>query len=158
MSLFVFFTVEQKVDICTQIRKMKYQRPSAGFRAAYQYNNNWYTLISYLPTMLLPSKIPYAQYVKQHIFEPLGLNSTTFSLDVANATGRLAEGIVRQTLTTNNPAGIVRTVSIPLAKGEDGYSEFLNGDSQIWVYLQTGCPLTYFARCNSFVWRGWYTQ
>jgi CubicO group peptidase (beta-lactamase class C family) len=105
---------------------MKHHRPSASFRSAWQYNNNWYTLASYLPTVLLPSKIPYAQYVKQHIFEPLGLNSTTFSFDVANATGRLADGILRQTRNTNNTDGIIRTVTYPLAEynGEDGNSEF----------------------------------
>jgi len=38
-----------------------------------------YAILSYLPTALLPSKIPFARYVKQHIFDPLGMTSTTLT-------------------------------------------------------------------------------
>ncbi|RDB29884.1 Gigasin-6 [Hypsizygus marmoreus] len=83
-------------DVPTVIKKLKFQRPSAEFRDAWQYNNNMYLVMSYFPTVLLPSKLPYARYVKKYIFDLLGLKSTTFSYDVANASGQLADGIARK--------------------------------------------------------------
>ncbi|KAF8884171.1 beta-lactamase/transpeptidase-like protein [Infundibulicybe gibba] len=83
-------------DIQTVLSKTKYLRPSAEFREVFQYNNIMYAIISHLPTALLPSKIPFARYVKANIFDPLGLTSTTYSFDVATATGNLADGMSRQ--------------------------------------------------------------
>ncbi|KAF8871043.1 hypothetical protein CPB85DRAFT_1206410, partial [Mucidula mucida] len=54
------------------MRETKYLKPSLEFRDSFQYNNMMYAIMSYLPTTLLPSKIPFAQYVKQNIFKPLG--------------------------------------------------------------------------------------
>ncbi|KAF8877047.1 hypothetical protein BD779DRAFT_1558877, partial [Infundibulicybe gibba] len=50
-------------------------------------------VLSHLPTALLPSKIPFARYIKANIFDPLGLSWTTYSFDAANATGNLADGM-----------------------------------------------------------------
>ncbi|KAF8884172.1 beta-lactamase/transpeptidase-like protein [Infundibulicybe gibba] len=83
-------------DIQTILSKTKFLRPSAEFREVFQYNNIMYAIISHLPTALLPSKIPFARYVKANIFDPLGLTSTTYSFDVASATGNLADGMSRQ--------------------------------------------------------------
>ncbi|KAE9386331.1 beta-lactamase/transpeptidase-like protein [Gymnopus androsaceus JB14] len=76
------------------ISKIKYLRPSAEFREIFQYSNPSYTILSYIPEVLL--KIPFARYVKEHIFDPLGLNSTTYSGDVASETGNLADGFGRE--------------------------------------------------------------
>ncbi|KAF8884173.1 beta-lactamase/transpeptidase-like protein [Infundibulicybe gibba] len=76
--------------------KLKFLQPSSAFRSVFQYNNIMYAVLSYLPTVLLPSKIPFARYVKANIFDPLGLRSTTYSFNVANVTGRLADGMTRQ--------------------------------------------------------------
>jgi CubicO group peptidase (beta-lactamase class C family) len=75
---------------------MKFLRPSAEFRDVWQYDNGMYVLLSYLPTILLPSKQPFARYVKEHIFVPLGMSSTTYSFDVANESGQLADGMTKQ--------------------------------------------------------------
>ncbi|KAF8879112.1 beta-lactamase/transpeptidase-like protein [Infundibulicybe gibba] len=83
-------------DTQTIVSKTKFLRPSAEFREVFQYSNVMYMILSYLPTALLPSKIPFARYVKANIFDPLGLTSTTYSFDVANATGNLADGMSRQ--------------------------------------------------------------
>lgn len=53
-----------------------------------------YTVLSYLPPVL--TKTPFARYVKKHIFDPLGMTSTTYSFAVANASGQLADGLTRQ--------------------------------------------------------------
>ncbi|KAJ6463409.1 beta-lactamase/transpeptidase-like protein [Mycena sanguinolenta] len=85
------------------IKRIKYLKPSAEFRSKFQYNNMMYTTLSYLPTVLLPSKPSFAQYVHDNILEPLGMNSTTYSFQVANATNRLADGFGREGDTTVNP-------------------------------------------------------
>ena len=54
-----------------------------------------YNVLGYLPEVL-STQTPFARYVKQHIFDPLGMNSTTYSFDVANATGKLSPGFARE--------------------------------------------------------------
>ncbi|KAF8063357.1 beta-lactamase/transpeptidase-like protein [Lyophyllum atratum] len=117
-------------DIPTLIKKMNFQRPSAEFRDVYQYTNNPPNgVLSYLPTLLLPSKIPFARYVKQHIFEPLSLTSTTYSYDVAKS-GHLADGMVRQGANySENPLGGTPK-ALPFwstTGGEDGNMLLLGG-------------------------------
>jgi CubicO group peptidase (beta-lactamase class C family) len=58
-----------------------------------------YTLLSYLQPLLLPSETPFSRYVKEHILEPLGLASTTYSYDTAKASGQLSDGMTRQGIT-----------------------------------------------------------
>ncbi|KAG6840030.1 hypothetical protein C0991_009475 [Blastosporella zonata] len=109
-------------DVPTLIKKMRYQRPSAEFREVYQYSNNPYTVLSYLPTALLPSKIPFARYVKQHIFDPLGLTSTTFSYDIAKL-GHLADGMTRQGINVSENVFVGTPKALPFwntKSGEDG--------------------------------------
>lgn len=55
-----------------------------------------YTLLSYLPKLLLPSKTRFEQYVHENIFVPLGMRSTTYSYDLAKKTGKLANGFGRE--------------------------------------------------------------
>ena len=87
-----------------------------------------YTLLGYLPELLLPSKTPIARYVKEHIFEPLGMNSTTYSYEVASATGNLADGMTRQGVNfTANPFGNGTVRAKPFwsqVGGEDGNSVY----------------------------------
>ncbi|KAF8884175.1 beta-lactamase/transpeptidase-like protein [Infundibulicybe gibba] len=90
------FSYTRSDDVPSMLGKLKFLRPSAEFRDVWQYSNIMYAIISYLPTALLPSKVPFARYVKANIFDPLGLNSTTYSFDVANATKKLADGMSRQ--------------------------------------------------------------
>ncbi|KAF9463777.1 beta-lactamase/transpeptidase-like protein [Collybia nuda] len=93
-------------DVPTFIKKLKYQRPSAEFRETLQYTNSMYTVLSYLPTLLLNSDIPFARYVKRNIFDPLGMNFTTYSYETARATGNLADGMLRYGVNVSeNPFG-----------------------------------------------------
>ncbi|KAG6908807.1 hypothetical protein DXG01_003254 [Tephrocybe rancida] len=77
------------------LQKMHYWRQSSEFRDTWQYNNNMYTLMGSLPSKLLGG-MPFARYVKDNIFVPLGLNSTTYSYQIADATGNRADGMTRQ--------------------------------------------------------------
>ncbi|KAF4596497.1 hypothetical protein EYR38_007884 [Pleurotus pulmonarius] len=112
-------------DVLSAISKFRFLRTSTEFRETLQYNNNMYTLLSYIPTAILPSKPKFARYVKANIFEPLGLNSTTYSFDVANATGDLADGFSKQqTNSSASPFDVGIPRAIPFwaqVGGEDGH-------------------------------------
>ncbi|KAJ6609281.1 beta-lactamase/transpeptidase-like protein [Mycena sp. CBHHK59/15] len=106
-------------------QRLKYLKPSTGFREDTQYNNFMYAVLSYLPTALLPHKPPFARYVEEHILEPLGMNSSTYSFAAANATGRVADGFAREGINiTENPlgAGTTRVVPYLFPTNDDGDS------------------------------------
>ncbi|KAJ7730392.1 beta-lactamase/transpeptidase-like protein [Mycena maculata] len=104
------------------IDHMKYLKPSTEFRETFQYNNLMYITLSYLPTALLPSKPPFAQYVQENIFDSLGMNATTYSFARANASGLLADGFARTSAVTQNPIN-ASALPIPFwfqAGGDEG--------------------------------------
>ncbi|KAJ7512344.1 beta-lactamase/transpeptidase-like protein [Mycena galericulata] len=71
-----------------------------------QYTNMMYAVLSYLPTALLPDKPPFARYPKEQLFDPLQINSSTYSVPLADATGRMADGFARVGVNTSaNPLG-----------------------------------------------------
>ncbi|KAF8995769.1 beta-lactamase/transpeptidase-like protein [Cyathus striatus] len=74
------------------IKTLRNLRPSAEFRDTFQYNNLMYITLSYLPQVLLNQS--YESYVSQHILTPLGMNSTTFSVEEATHGMRFAHGYV----------------------------------------------------------------
>ena len=69
---------------------LRYLRPSADFRETFQYNNLMYETLSYLPQVLLNQT--YESYIAEHIFKPLNMTSSTFSVVEAEARGTLAHG------------------------------------------------------------------
>ncbi|KAJ7269021.1 beta-lactamase/transpeptidase-like protein [Mycena rebaudengoi] len=85
----IFFPADTVPD---SIRRFRYLRPSTGFREHWQYNH-MYTLLSYFPLLLLG--IPFEQYVNDFITEPLGMLYTTYMSEVAEKTGNLADGMMR---------------------------------------------------------------
>ncbi|KAJ7303566.1 beta-lactamase/transpeptidase-like protein [Mycena albidolilacea] len=128
------------------IKRLKYLEPSAEFRSKFQYNNLMYTVLSYLPTVLHPSKPSLAQYVQENIFEPLGMNSTTYSFQRANATNMLAESFGREGDPTTNPLlpGGAHAMPFWLQVGDESGSNFASGpggvissinDIAIWLQM-----------------------
>ncbi|KAJ7249404.1 beta-lactamase/transpeptidase-like protein [Mycena rebaudengoi] len=108
------FMFSMSDNISSAIERLQYLKPSTGFREDLQYNNIMYSVLSYLPTALLPGHPPFARYVKEYIFDPLGLNSTTYSFATANETGRMADGFVRLAINnTENPIGPGTPVVVP---------------------------------------------
>jgi len=105
-----------------------------------------YAILSYLPTALLPSKIPFARYVKEHIFDPLGMTSTTYSSQVAIASGHLADGMARQVINTGDAKVIFRALPFWFPSGEDG-------DSKSLAVLTAGA--THSVTAVSFLWCRW---
>ena len=54
-----------------------------------------YETLSYLPEVLLNQT--YEAYIKEHIFKPLDMTASTFSVAEAEARGTLADGFLRDT-------------------------------------------------------------
>ncbi|KAJ3740199.1 beta-lactamase/transpeptidase-like protein [Lentinula detonsa] len=104
------------------ISKIKYLKPSSEFREVWQYNNIMYTVLSYLPDVL--THVPFTHYVKNHLFIPLGLNSTTYSSVVAEESGNLADGFGRDGVNkSENLLGAGTPRAMPFWNpygGEDG--------------------------------------
>lgn len=101
-----------------------------------------YTALSYLPQLLVGT--PYGDYVKQHIFTPLGLNATTYSYDVAKASGHLADGFDREGLNRSEDVfgkGTPRAMEYPgwdLPGGESGNC------------MSTSVPDTFLSATNEY--------
>lgn len=79
-----------------------------------------YTIASLLPTTLLPDPITFTSYVKQHILDPLGLTSTTYSHVVAAQAHVLAQGFSRHGVNVSED---------PFATGEPVALEFWAGNA-----------------------------
>ncbi|KAG7088847.1 hypothetical protein E1B28_012801 [Marasmius oreades] len=109
-------------------RRVRFLKPSTEFRETFQYNNIMYSMLSYLPEAA-STKTPLARYVKKNVFDPLGMDSTTYSFDVANAGGKLSYGVSRENLSFADGlpgTGIPRQLSFWYEKGgEDG--NFMSG-------------------------------
>jgi CubicO group peptidase (beta-lactamase class C family) len=55
-----------------------------------------YITLSHLPPLL--TGVPYGRYVKENIFDRLGMSSTGYSYQNANSNGQRADGMARQGL------------------------------------------------------------
>ncbi|KAJ7748424.1 beta-lactamase/transpeptidase-like protein [Mycena metata] len=72
------------------ISTLRFLRPASALREHYQYNNLMYETLSHLlPTLLDQS---FESYIAEHIFTPLGMNASTYSVAEAEARGTLAHG------------------------------------------------------------------
>ncbi|KAJ7695240.1 beta-lactamase/transpeptidase-like protein [Mycena olivaceomarginata] len=117
------------------IRRLRYLKPSTGFRELYQYNNHMYTLLSFFPPLL--SGIPFEIYVNDFILKPLGLNSTTYF-------SKLPDGVNR----TEDVFGLGRVRAYPFwALNEGNPGNVLSGlgglisnvkDMAIWLQTLLG--------------------
>ncbi|KAH6904354.1 beta-lactamase/transpeptidase-like protein, partial [Coprinopsis sp. MPI-PUGE-AT-0042] len=79
-------------DTREAITSLRYLRSSATFRQTFQYNNMMYETLSYLPTLFFNQT--YESYIQQHLFDPLNMTFTTFSVERAEGEfgHQLAEG------------------------------------------------------------------
>ncbi|KAH9484585.1 Protein flp [Psilocybe cubensis] len=82
--------VQRNGGVAEMISTLRYLRPSAEFRETFQYNNLMYETLSYLPQVLLNQT--YESYISQHLFNPLNMTSSTYSVEEAEAWGTLADG------------------------------------------------------------------
>ncbi|KAF8171179.1 beta-lactamase/transpeptidase-like protein [Mycena galopus ATCC 62051] len=119
--------------ISSMLQRMKYLKPSTGFREDIQYNNIPYAILSHLPTALLPNEPTFVQYVTDNIITPLGLNSTTYSFAAANATGAMADGFAREAINiTENPLGKgTYTRILPYLFPDESFDETTAGEGGV---------------------------
>ncbi|PPR01447.1 hypothetical protein CVT26_015080 [Gymnopilus dilepis] len=111
--------VSREGGISEMISTLRYLRPSAEFRETFQYNNLMYETLSYLPQVLLNQT--YESYVAQHIFGPLNMSSSTFSVADAEASGNLADGFQwdAKDITQGKNGTLVPTVPYFQRPGEE---------------------------------------
>ncbi|KAJ7448276.1 beta-lactamase/transpeptidase-like protein [Mycena galericulata] len=116
------FAASLSDSVPDSIRRLRYLRPSTGFRDLWQYNNHMYTLLSYFPQLLVG--VPFETYVHDFILEPLGMHSTTYFSGEAEASENLADGFARDKVNqTEDPfgQGIIRALPFWAPnKGETG--------------------------------------
>ncbi|KAF8581984.1 beta-lactamase/transpeptidase-like protein [Ramaria rubella] len=72
--------------------KLRYLKPSAEFRNAYQYTNQMYAVADLIIANL--SGTPFVTYITENIISPAGMNSTTYDWAQAQESGKFAEGFV----------------------------------------------------------------
>ncbi|KAJ7024026.1 beta-lactamase/transpeptidase-like protein [Mycena alexandri] len=80
----------RKGGVSEMISTMRYLRPSAALREQYQYNNLMYETLSQLSPTLLNQT--FESYIAEHLFAPLGMSSSTYSVAEAEERGTLAHG------------------------------------------------------------------
>ncbi|KAJ7704705.1 beta-lactamase/transpeptidase-like protein [Mycena metata] len=105
------------------ISTMRYLRPSAALREQYQYNNLMYETLSHLPPTLLNQT--FESYIAEHLFAPLNMSSSTYSVAEAEQLGTLAHGFhwdMQDYLFGQNGT---RTATVPYFQRP--------GDEKIWA-------------------------
>ncbi|KAJ6609481.1 beta-lactamase/transpeptidase-like protein [Mycena sp. CBHHK59/15] len=138
------FTTSPSDTVLDSIRRLRYLRPSTGFRELWQYNNHMYTLLSYFPPLLVG--IPFEKYVNDFIIEPLGMRSTTYFSDRAAESGHLADGMMRDGVNkTEDVFGLGRVRALPYwapSKGNtgnviSGAGGVISNANDMAIWLQT---------------------
>ncbi|KIM36480.1 hypothetical protein M413DRAFT_449178 [Hebeloma cylindrosporum] len=114
-----FSGIQRKGGVSEMISSLRYLRPSADFRETFQYNNLMYETLSYLPEVLLNQT--YEAYIEEHLFKPLNMTASTFSVAEAEARGTLADGFQRdaQDFTKGKNGTLKATVPYFQRPGEE---------------------------------------
>ncbi|KAI0821223.1 beta-lactamase/transpeptidase-like protein [Irpex lacteus] len=71
------------------VRRLRHLRPTWELREQYHYNNQMYILASHI--IATYSGLPFTQFVKQRIFTPLRMSTTTYSQTEASERGLLTQ-------------------------------------------------------------------
>ena len=78
------------------LRLLEFCKPSDEPRKTFQYNNVHYALLSLFPQKLLG--IPYEQFVKENIFDPLGMKDSNFDHQRSSQSPKAVRGFYRKDL------------------------------------------------------------
>ncbi|KAF9524491.1 beta-lactamase/transpeptidase-like protein [Crepidotus variabilis] len=106
------------------ISTFRYLRPSAEFRETFQYNNMMYSVLSYLPHILLNQS--YSSYVSEHIFGPLNMAASTFSIAQAERSGCFVDGFQYDLVDTSNGKRGIKKPTLPFFM-RPGDEEIMDG-------------------------------
>ncbi|KLT40391.1 beta-lactamase/transpeptidase-like protein [Cutaneotrichosporon oleaginosum] len=78
------------VTAAQTVANLAHLRPSAEFRSIFQYQNGHYVALSHIvPTL---TGVPFTEYVAEHFFAPVGMNSTTYNHTAAAESGHRTDG------------------------------------------------------------------
>lgn len=81
------------------IASLRHLRPSTELRQTWQYNNAHYFVLSHIvPTL---TGIPFVEYVKHHIFDPIGMTHSYYNSTEATLTGDRADSFLREGIDPN---------------------------------------------------------
>ncbi|KAI3614262.1 beta-lactamase [Moniliophthora roreri] len=126
------FMCKKNDTLASVTERLKFLKPSVEFRERFQYTNTMYQTLGYLPEFL-STRTTLARYVKENIFVPLGMNSTTYSFDVASQY-HLAEGVARENFSVANGlpgTGTPRSVPFYLKEHSDEDGNVMSGPAGI---------------------------
>jgi CubicO group peptidase (beta-lactamase class C family) len=76
------------------IESFAYLRPSARVKTRWQYNNIAYSTASHLPEQLFGGT--FVDFVRDNVWEPLGMTRSYYDIQSARSTSRLANGFGRR--------------------------------------------------------------
>lgn len=72
------------------VARLRYLKPSTGFRQHWQYNNLGYVTLGEIVSRL--SGTSFVEYVTERIFKPIGLDNTSYSTQLPEADDHVADG------------------------------------------------------------------
>jgi CubicO group peptidase (beta-lactamase class C family) len=75
------------------VARFAHLRPSTEIRQVMQYNNFHYWILAEIVSHI--TQIPYPEFVKTHILDPVGMSHSTYNHTKAEETGHRAESFVR---------------------------------------------------------------
>ncbi|EJU00763.1 beta-lactamase/transpeptidase-like protein, partial [Dacryopinax primogenitus] len=85
----VYVPGEKAEDVLKRLKDLK---PNRGLREEWQYNNIMYMAAQTVVADL--SGMPYTEFIKTRIFDPLGMDTSTFDVDKARATQNFIQGFM----------------------------------------------------------------
>lgn len=107
------------------VRRLAFLEPSSGFRSVWQYSNLNYTVAAYLQGQV-DGGVAWEESEKNRVIDPIGMRSTTFSIDALKRTGDYAlpyadvgSGLVEVPFMNFNPvagAGALNTNAADLSR------------------------------------------
>ncbi|KAF9074317.1 beta-lactamase/transpeptidase-like protein [Rhodocollybia butyracea] len=109
--------------VSEMISNLRYLRPSAEIRETWQYNNLMYETLSYLPILLLGKS--YESYIAEHLFQPLNMTGSVYSVAHAEASVNMAHGYMRSMRDEVTGVNGTLTPTVPYF--------FRPGGEQIWA-------------------------
>ncbi len=96
MSSLIHISASPQMNASAIVSNMRYLKPSTSLREHWQYNNMAYVTASLIPEIMTGQTWP--EYVKEHIFEPLGMKDSRIPFSETKATGREADGYAKPNL------------------------------------------------------------
>lgn len=114
-------------NVETMIDRMRYHKPAAPLRKVAIYSNDNFTLAGKIVSVL--SGMPYHEFVKKNILDPLGMSDSQYDRLGAQASGRRVEGFQHYGIDKKVAANLIEQGKWGEAcSGKLGQTEFWSDD------------------------------